>query len=74
MPGVGTSLILIAVGAILRYAVTVHISGLSVPTVGLILMVAGAIGLVCSILVMTLPARDAPPPRRRGPDDRDYRY
>lgn len=46
----GTSIFLIAVGAILRYAVTASVSGISITTVGLILMIAGAVGLVLSLL------------------------
>jgi Na+/proline symporter len=48
----GTSIFLIAVGAILRYAVTAHISGVSLTTIGLILMIAGALGVVLSLLYM----------------------
>jgi len=44
----GTSIFLIAVGAILRYAVTASVSGISIHTVGLILMIVGAVGLVIS--------------------------
>ena len=45
----GTSILLIAVGAILRYAVTASVSGVSLTTVGLILMIVGILGLVLSI-------------------------
>jgi hypothetical protein len=45
----GTSIFLIAVGAILRYAVTASVSGISIHTVGLILMIVGAVGLVISL-------------------------
>jgi hypothetical protein len=45
----GTSIFLFAVGAILRYAVTATVSGLDIATVGLILMIAGAAGLVLSL-------------------------
>jgi hypothetical protein len=48
----GTSILLIAVGAILRYAVTASVSGISLTTVGLILMIAGILGLVLSLLYM----------------------
>jgi hypothetical protein len=48
--GIGTSIFLIAVGAILRYAVTVSVSGISLTTVGLILMIVGIAGLVISLL------------------------
>jgi hypothetical protein len=48
----GTSIFLIAVGAILRYAVTATVSGISLTTVGLILIIVGAIGIVLSLLYM----------------------
>jgi Domain of unknown function (DUF6458) len=48
--GIGTSIFLIALGAILKFAVTDAISGVELATVGVILMVAGALGLVFSLL------------------------
>jgi hypothetical protein len=48
----GTSIFLIAVGAVLRYAVTAHVSGISLTTVGLILMIVGAAGLALSLLYL----------------------
>jgi hypothetical protein len=48
----GTSIFLIAVGAILRYAVTATVSGISLHTVGLILIIVGIAGLVLSLLYM----------------------
>jgi uncharacterized protein involved in exopolysaccharide biosynthesis len=48
----GTSIFLIAIGAILRYAVTASTTGISLPTVGLILMIVGIAGLVLSIFYM----------------------
>ena len=45
----GTSIFLIAVGAILRYAVTFHVSGVSRPTIGLILILAGIVGVILSL-------------------------
>jgi Domain of unknown function (DUF6458) len=50
----GSSIFLIAVGAILRYAVTESVSGISLQTVGLILMIAGILGLVLSLFYMLL--------------------
>ena len=47
--GFGTSLFLIAVGAILTFAVTVEAEGFSIDTVGIILMIIGAIGLLASL-------------------------
>ncbi len=48
--GVGVSLILVAAGAILTWAVDATVSGLNIHTVGVILMVVGAIGLVLSLI------------------------
>lgn len=48
--GIGTSLFLIAVGAILKYAVTASVSGIELETVGAILMVVGILGLVIALL------------------------
>jgi hypothetical protein len=47
---IGTSIFLIAAGAILRYAVTFHVSEVSRPTIGLILILAGIVGLVLSLI------------------------
>jgi hypothetical protein len=52
MPGIGTSLFLIAVGAILKFAVTASVSGISLQTVGVILMIVGILGLVISLLFL----------------------
>ena len=49
--GIGTSLFLVALGAILYFAVSVSVSGISLATVGLILMIVGGIGLLASILM-----------------------
>ena len=48
--GVGVSLILIAAGAILTWAVTATVSGIDINTIGVILLVVGAIGLVLSLM------------------------
>ena len=52
--GIGTSILLIAVGAILRRAVTATVSGINLQTVGTILLVVGIIGLIISLLYLTL--------------------
>jgi Domain of unknown function (DUF6458) len=49
---IGTSIFLIAVGAIIRYAVTFHVSGVSRPTIGLILILACIVGFVLSLIYM----------------------
>jgi hypothetical protein len=62
--GIGMSIFLIAVGAILRYAVTVTVSGVELQTVGLILMIVGIIGFVISLAVIFGSGGG-----RRGPDE-----
>jgi hypothetical protein len=62
---------LIAVGAILRFAVHVHTQGFNLHTVGVILMIVGAVGFLISLFWMTVWADR----RRRAtvpPDDRYY--
>lgn len=46
---IGAAIFLIAVGAILKFATNVHVQGVSIDTVGLILMLAGAAGLVLGL-------------------------
>ena len=55
--GIGTSLFLIAVGAVLKFAVTASLSGIKLATVGVILMIVGILGLVLSLL-FTLQSRE----------------
>ena len=65
----GTSIFLIAVGAIIRYAVTFHVDGVSRPTIGLILIIAGVVGLVLSLIYMATARRrvvGGPYEERRG--------
>ena len=50
--GIGVSIFLIAVGAILAFAVNVTASGLDLNTVGVILMIVGVIGLATSMLIL----------------------
>ena len=56
---IGLSLFAIMVGAILKFAVTAHVAGISLATVGVILMVVGSIGLIVS-LSMIMSGRAAP--------------
>lgn len=74
---IGTSILLIAVGAVLRYAVTGTLSWIDVQTVGLILMIVGILGLIISLLYMALWADRTRPPRdvyTDPPPPRDRRY
>lgn len=49
---IGTSIFLIAVGAILKYAVTATVAGFDVQTAGVILIVAGIVGLLVSLFLV----------------------
>ena len=71
---VGLALFLIAVGAILRFAITDSISGVDLSTVGVILMIVGVLGLVIA-LFYELSARRAGEVAPRDPyGERDPRY
>ena len=50
--GIGTSLFLIAVGAILYFAVDATVSGIEITTVGIILMVISMVGLLISLFMI----------------------
>jgi hypothetical protein len=52
--GIGTSIFLIAVGAILKFAVTADVQGVELSTVGVILMIVGIVGLLISLFWMTV--------------------
>ena len=69
---IGTSILLIAVGAILKWAVNVHSSGFNIQTAGTILLVVGLIGLVLSLIYTAWWSRrdtyyDDPRTRRQPP-------
>jgi hypothetical protein len=66
--GIGFSLFLFVVGAILTFAVEVNTSGFSLNTVGIILMVGGLLGLLVSALLWS---SFAPWSRRRTVAGRD---
>jgi hypothetical protein len=68
---IGGSIFLIAVGAILRYAVTATVAGIDIQTVGLILMIAGVIGLLIGLFVLATESRR---PDRVVVDERDRTY
>ena len=68
--GIGVSIFLIAVGAILAFAVTAEFSGIDIEIVGWILMAAGGLGLLLSLIFWSSwggwrrrdPYDDPPPP------------
>jgi uncharacterized membrane protein YfcA len=55
---IGTSLFLIAVGAILRFAVSDSIEDVDLSTVGLILIIIGVIGLILGLFMMNRTRND----------------
>jgi hypothetical protein len=72
--GIPLSLFLVAGGAILAFAVTGTANGIDIQTVGWILMIAGVVLLVLSLIMWDTWAGggfwsrgSAPPPRRRPP-------
>jgi len=62
--GIGVSVFLIAVGAVLTFALDVNVSGIDLDLVGVILMIAGAVGVVLDLVIFA--------PRRRGVSDTGY--
>jgi len=58
--GIGGSIFLIALGAILTFATNVTLSGLDLDVVGIILMIVGALGLVLFLLVWGPRSRRVP--------------
>ena len=55
--GIGFSIFLLAVGAILTFAVHATVAGIDIRVVGVILMAAGALGLILTMVVFTPRAR-----------------
>ncbi len=59
--GIGASIFLIAIGAILAFAVTFDLGGINIHVIGYILMAAGLLGLIFTLLIW------GPRNRRAGP-------
>jgi hypothetical protein len=75
---IGAAIVLIAIGAVLKWAVTAHVNGFDIQTAGTVLLVVGLVGLVLAILYTFMWSREARYPggyrdetvvRRRGPGD-----
>lgn len=61
---IGAGIFLIAVGAILKFATNIHVQGVSIDTIGLILMIAGAAGLLIGLfqeVIWSRRTRPVPP-------------
>jgi Domain of unknown function (DUF6458) len=63
---IGTSIVLIAIGAILKYAVNADVDAIDLQVVGTILMIVGILGLAISLLYTFVLAD-----RSRRPDPYD---
>ena len=61
---IGGSLVLIAVGAVMSFAVSDRIEGVDLYTAGLIFMVVGALGLLISLVISGQRDRRVDPPPR----------
>jgi hypothetical protein len=72
--GIGVSIFLIAVGAILTFAVHATLSGVSIQTIGVILMVVGALGLIVTLLIWGPRRRSGAVVEDRVYDDRPTVY
>jgi hypothetical protein len=76
---IGVAIVLIAVGAVLKWAVTAHVSGFDIQTAGTVVFIVGLVGLALSIMYEFMWSRDAryrggayrdeTVVRRRGPGD-----
>ncbi len=70
---IGSSILLIAVGAILKWAVTAHVNGVDLQTVGTILFVLGILGLILAI-AYTFRGSFGSGATRVPPEEQETRY
>ena len=66
---IGTSIVLIALGAIMKYAVTAEVDFIDIQTVGVILMLVGILGLILSLLYTFMWSPQAQAKARRSEQD-----
>jgi hypothetical protein len=71
---IGTSIVLIAIGAILKWAVTAQVNGINLQTAGTVLFVLGIIGLVLSVIYTFYWSRARTRTTTVPVDQRDTRY
>ncbi len=66
--GFGVSIFLITIGAIFKWAIKAHVTGLDLPALGVILMAVGAASFVLQIVLMNRqPKAPVPPDLYNGP-------
>jgi Zn-dependent protease with chaperone function len=71
---IGAAIVLCAIGAVMKWAVTAHVNGFDIQTAGTVVLVVGIVGLVLAILHQFTWSRRAAYPyddaaRRRAPYD-----
>jgi hypothetical protein len=74
---IGAAIVLIAVGAVLKWAVTAHVNGFDIQTAGTVVFIVGLLGLALAIMYEFMWSRDRRAAgyrdetvvRRRGPGD-----
>lgn len=54
---IGASLFLVAIGAILKFAVTKQVNGVNLQTIGLVLIIVGAVGFVLTLILLGMRRR-----------------
>jgi UPF0716 family protein affecting phage T7 exclusion len=69
---IGGSIFLIALGAILKFAVTYTVAGIDINAVGVILMIAGLIGLIIGLYLLSAAKRRVVDPRVVQPGEPVY--
>ncbi len=62
---IGAAIVLIAIGAVMHWAVTAHVSGFDIQTAGMVIFIVGLVGLGLAILYTFMWSRD---PRYDGYD------
>jgi hypothetical protein len=71
---IGSSIVLIAVGAILKWAVTAHVSGINLQTAGTVLLLVGIVGLILAIMYTFVWSRRTPATTRTYVPRDETRY
>jgi hypothetical protein len=56
---VGAAIVLIAIGAVMKWAVTAHVNGFDIQTAGMVVFIVGLVGLGLAIVYTFIWSRDA---------------
>jgi nitrogen fixation-related uncharacterized protein len=55
---IGAAIVLIAIGAVMKWAVTAHVNGFDIQTAGMVIFIVGLVGLGLAILYTFLWSRE----------------